>query len=538
MADRNSLELGIRDVSAPHASWQLTWQPLAHWAVTKPDACAAVCMGREVTWAALWAETCALARGLLALGAGRGTRVAYLGMARPEFYAIFMGANAAGAAWLGLSPKFTEPELAFMLADCQPTVLFAETEFAGQSLLPLVQALQARSPSIQHLIVLDGDADSALGYGRFVNDHAAGPNPLAPEAHVQPGDDALIMYTSGSTGKPKGVLHTHASILAYTHIQVRQFGFGSDSRTLLHFPINHVAADVEIGFASLYAGATTVMMPAFDPVESLRVIEREAVTVVGQIPAMFLLQAATPVFNDIDWSRVEAFIWAGSAAPRSLIEMLSQLAAPAGARLITGYGSTETCGFVTYTAPEDNIELLSSTVGRPAPGVELRIVNEAHQRVPTGTVGEVAIRGPMLMRGYLNRPEETALAIGPDGWYCSGDLGWLDEAGFLHLAGRLSEMFKTGGENVHPREIEDVLELHPEVRMAAVVGVPDPVYHEVGRAFVVLKPGAELDVDALRAHCRGLLANFKVPKIFTLRDSLPLLPNGKVNKKALAEGNV
>jgi acyl-CoA synthetase (AMP-forming)/AMP-acid ligase II len=245
------------------------------------------------------------------------------------------------------------------------------------------------------------------------------------------------------------------------------------------------------------------------------------------------MQMQTPKFRDMDWSSVRAFVWAGSAANEIMLQVLASVIEKTGARLITGYGSTEVCGFCTYSAPEDNLDLLARSAGRTVPQFEIRIVDDGRKPLPTGEIGEIAIRGGIVMKGYLNNPEATANAIDEDDWYYSNDMGYLDEAGYLFITGRKSDMFKTGGENVFPREVEAVLERHPTVLFAAVIGVPDDFYDEVGRAFVMLKPGMDADEDSLRAYCREHLANFKVPKQIDVRPTLPLLPNGKVNKLAL-----
>ncbi|HNT88586.1 MAG TPA: AMP-binding protein, partial [Candidatus Hydrogenedentes bacterium] len=320
---------------------------------------------------------------------------------------------------------------------------------------------------------------------------------------------------------------------ASASVEVAYFGFDEETRALLHFPINHVAADVEIGFSTIYGGGCLVLMDRFDPQGSLETIENERVTVVGQVPVMFLLQFQAPKFPEMDWRRVRAFVWSGSAAPEIMLDVLCVLCEQTGARLVTGYGSTELCGFCTYSMPDDPRELLAKSAGRVVPPFEMRIVDDERRPLPHGQNGEVAVRGDIVMKGYLNNPDATAAALDLEGWYYTGDVGYMDARGYLFLTGRRSEMFKTGGENVFPREIEETLERHPAVLFAAVLGVPDELYSEVGYAFVMLKPGQTVSGDELRAFCKDRLANFKVPKHFDVRPDLPLLPNGKVSKTAL-----
>ena len=201
--------------------------------------------------------------------------------------------------------------------------------------------------------------------------------------------------------------------------------------------------------------------------------------------------------------------------------------------MLTGYGSTETCGFVTYTEKGDGVERLLKSAGKIAPPFELKIVDEGRAELPDGQVGEIAVRGDFLMKGYFNNPEATAAVIDEQGWYYTSDLAAKDADGYIYIAGRRSEMYKSGGENVYPREIEDLIETHPAVLFAAVIGVPDEIYQEVGWAYAMLKPGQQASEEALRQLCKEKLANFKVPKRFYVRPLLPMLPSGKVDKMAL-----
>ena len=514
---------------------RLLWQAVDYWARLKPDAEAMVFETQRLTWTQFRDEVDLTAKAFLELGVQRGDRIAMVAMARPEFLTSFMAASKVGAIWLGLSPKFTAEELRYLLSHSQPTVLIALQQYMGINLIETGVTFEQEFPGIQEVLVIERTTPGFEDYHEFVRR----PRPEldaeleARAAAVQPQDEALLLYTSGSTGQPKGVLHTHQSIITSVRVQTQYFEFGE--RSLLHFPITHVAADVELGYASIYGGLTQILQDRFDPVLSLEAIERERVTVVGQVPVMYLLQAQTPKFASMDWSSVDAFVWGGTSASDELLLLLQQLARPKGARLMTGYGSTELCGFVTFSMPEDNLDLLKRSAGKIVAPYEMKIVDEQRRQVPNGTIGELAVRGPVLMRGYLNNPVATNEVIDDEGWYYTSDLGSMDDQGYLFIAGRRSEMFKTGGENVFPREVENVLESHPSVLFAAVLGMPDALYDEVGHAYIMLKPGHEATPEELQGFCKAHLTNFKVPKVFELRPSLPLLPNGKVNKVTLRQ---
>jgi len=515
----------------------LLWHFIDKWAALKPDAEALVFEDTRLTWAQFKEQAGRTAKAFLELGIEKGDRVAMVAMGRPEFLISFMAAAKVGAIWLGLSPKFTVDELRYLLADCRPTVLIALREYMGIDLVQQGLTFRQEFPCINEVLVIGEAVETLLPYRDFVDR----PRPELDAAleqraaEVSDEDEVLLMYTSGSTGKPKGVLQTHRSIVTNIAVEAKYFGWEGETRALLHFPINHVAADVEIGFGAIYAGAAVILMDRFDPQAALETIEKERVTVIGQVPVMYLMQFQAPKFADMDWSHVKSFIWGGSAAPQILLDGLAAIAERTGARLITGYGSTELCGFATYTMPEDSLELLAKSVGKIVPPYELKIVDKNRETLPAGQVGEMAVRGSIVMKGYLNNPTATAEAIDDEGWYYTSDLGWMDDNGYIFIAGRSSEMFKSGGENVFPREVEDVLESHPAVLFAAVIGVPHELYDEVGRAFIMLKPGQNTTEDDLRTYCKAHLANFKVPRDYDLRPELPLLPNGKVNKVALKE---
>jgi len=514
---------------------RLLWQYVDYWARQKPQAEALVFGERRITWKQFNEQVDRCARAFLELGVQKGDRIALVAMACPEFLISFMAAAKIGAIWLGISPKFSVDEVRYVLSHSQPAVLLTLREYLGVDLIEQGFTFMEEFPIINEVIVIGKTTSGFPEFEEFCNkprpEYETELRDRMAEANAE--DEALLMYTSGATGKPKGVLHTHHTILQNVAREAEYFSVHAQDRLLLHFPINHVAADVEIGYVAVYAGATLVMMDHFDARESLDLIEREKITFMGQVPTMYLMQMHTPGFSARDWSHIQKFIWGGASAPDDMIAALSEIALKNNAHLVTGYGVTELGGFVTFTQPQDSAGFLAKSVGKAAPPYEIRIVNEHRESVPAGKIGELAFRGPVVMKGYLNAPVQTAEAIDEQGWYYTKDLAWMDAEGNIFLAGRSSEMYKSGGENVFPREIEDVLEEHPAVLFAAVMGIPDNLFGEVGHAFVVLKPGQSVTGEVLQRHCRAHLATFKVPKHIEIRPQLPLLPSGKVNKLAL-----
>lgn len=514
-----------------------TWHYVEKWATVKPEQVAFISGSQRLSWAQTREQMDAIAKALLEAKVHSGDRVAMLAMACNEFITSFMAAGKIGAVWLGLSPKLTLDELRYQVGDSRPKVLICLAEYAGDDLSATVKALMREYDCIEKVLVLGTPFAGTESFASFV----ARPRPdldaklVERAATVTPEQEALLMYTSGSTGKPKGVLHTHRSIIENVRVQIAQFRMHEGTRGLIHFPINHVAADVEFGFALTMCGGSAVMMDRFDPSKSLQMIAKEKVTLLGQVPVMFLLQIKDPQFATMDWSHVEVFVWAGAVPPRMMVDELSKISRATGAMLITGYGSTELCGFVTYTVDNEDTERLIESVGKAMPPHELKIIDDTGNELPNGQFGEIAVRGPSVLKGYLNNPEATAQVIDHKGWYHSSDMARRDDDGYVYIVGRKSDMYKSGGENIFPSEIEEVLATHPGVLFGAVIGVPDELYQEVGWAYVMTKPDHEVTAEALGELCREKLANFKVPKRFFVRASLPLLANGKVNRMALRQ---
>lgn len=518
---------------------ELTWQYVEKWAAEKPDAEALIFEDERLTWADFKERMDRTALAFLDAGVEKGDRVALLSMARNEFPVTYMAANKIGAVWMGLSPKFTLDELKYLVGDSRPTVLISLDRYLDQDLSPVVKALADEFACLKKVLSVGGSIEGVESFHDFVKMDRSGMSSAMEKraAEIKSGDDALLLYTSGSTGKPKGVVHTHGSIINNIGVQIQKFYWAGedDFRALCHFPINHVAADTEIGFGTIMTGATIVFMDKFDPAGVLEMVQKEKITALGQVPVMFLMEFKEPSFGTTDLSSINRYLWAGAAAPKIMIDVLSSIAAPNNAMLLTGYGSTETCGFITYTDKDDDAETLMNSVGKIAEGFELKIVDEKRDELPDGRIGEIAVRGPFMMKGYFNNPGATAAVIDEDGWYYTSDLAYKDERGYVYIAGRSSEMYKSGGENVYPREIEDVIESHPAVLFTAVIGVPDELYQEVGWAFAMLMPGQSVTEEELRGLCREKLANFKVPKRFFIRPALPLTPTGKVNKVLLKQ---
>jgi acyl-CoA synthetase (AMP-forming)/AMP-acid ligase II len=397
-----------------------------------------------------------------------------------------------------------------------------------------MDALRERHPSLD-IVAFDGSLAGIREFDAFIADGARvalSDYQLAVDA-VDTLDPALIVYTSGSTGSPKGAVLTHYGLSFGATMQTIHFDV-DDPSLVVSFPINHVASVADTCATTLVRGGKIVFLEQFDPVKTIQATAAERCTMIGGVPTMYQLQMSAPGFESADLSSVELMLWGGAAMPKDLITRLQNH----GARLMTAYGMTETATHVTYTDAGADLEVLASTVGRPDPNCEIRIATDDGQASNESNTGEIQLRADFLMAGYWNREDATRASYTDDGWFRTGDVGYFRDDGNLRLVGRMSDMFKSGGYNVYPREIESVLEQHAGVALAAVVAVPDDLYQEVGCAWIRMETGASVTAEELDAWCHSRLANYKVPKSFRIVDELPLLPVGKVDKPTLRKWSV
>lgn len=493
----------------------------------------AVVWGQERwSWSELEERAVSFAGALVELGVERGDRVALVSTNRPEALVAYFAAARIGAITAALGPSYTAAELNRLVELVEPAAVVALGRLGERELDAVLGELTLPEDAAVIAIGDDPAPAGALSFDELSRREC--PRELAEKverrrAAVEPDDGLLLVFTSGSTGEPRGALLSHRNVIANIEAEVRVLDLGPDDRILLHLPIHHVGGATELAVPPLLTGAAVVMMDHFRPDEALSLVEREGITLLGQVPAMFVMEFGLENYADFDLSSLRTVAVAGAAAPRRVFEQMLEMAP----RVVTGYGLTEVAGFVTYTAPGDGLETLAQTVGRVVTEFELRVVDPEGRPLPEGEVGEVEIRGACVMLGYFRDPEATAEVLGPDGWLATGDLGHLDERGCLTLVDRKKEMFISGGYNVYPREIEEHLARHPKIALAACIGLPHEVLGEVGVAFVVPRPGAELDAEEVLDHCRGGLAEHKVPRSVEVRRELPMTALGKIDKRAL-----
>jgi acyl-CoA synthetase (AMP-forming)/AMP-acid ligase II len=380
-------------------------------------------------------------------------------------------------------------------------------------------------------IIFDGDplVDGASPMAQFIRQGTTVSDEALASARAACGgrDGLMIVYTSGSTGRPKGAVLHHDGVVRFSLEQVRLWPL-RPWRAINYFPINHVGCVIDCSTPTLVAGGTMVMMEQFDPVAAMELIAAEKITLWGSVPSVFQMQLSLPDFERFDLSTVQLIVWEGAAMPIETIERLRAIRP----RLATNYGMTETTSAITIVEPTDDLDILSDSVGFAFPGVELRLAGPAGEEAAPGEPGEVQTRSPYNLLGYWRREEANSNAFTSDGFFRTGDLAVRRPDGRYKIVGRIKEMYKSGGYNVYPREVEIALEAHPAIAAAAVVSIPDELWQEVGVAYLTLS--AEVSLEDLSLHCRRLLANYKVPKHLVIEPNLPLLPIGKIDKMALA----
>lgn len=496
-----------------------------------PDHDALITDDRTFTSAALRAEVHRAAAALIALGVRAGDRVAIWSPNTWHWVVACLAIHHAGAAMVPLNTRYTAEEAADILARTAAPVLFGMGRFLGNDRVADLDRLGSQAlPALRHIVRIPINADDGT-WDDFI---ARGAEPSATDgvthraAAVTPDDVSDILFTSGTTGRSKGVLCAHRQSLSASASWAANGKITSDDRYLCINPFFHNFGYKAGILACLQTGATLIPHLTFDPLRALQAIEQHRITVLPGPPTIYQTLLDHPARRDYDLSSLRFAVTGAATVPVVLVErMQSELDIDI---VLTAYGLTEANGMGTMCRADDDAVTVATTCGRPFADFELRIDSST-----PGEAGEVLLRGPNVMLGYLDDPAATAAAIDADGWLHTGDIGAVDEAGNLRITDRLKDMYICGGFNVYPAEVEQVLARMEGVADAAVIGVPDERLGEVGRAFVVARPGANLDEESVIAYTREHLANFKAPRSVRFVDTLPRNPGGKVVKPQLRE---
>jgi acyl-CoA synthetase (AMP-forming)/AMP-acid ligase II len=498
-----------------------------HYATRSPGRLAMSANGQSLTYKAVDELLAQYTAALRQLGLGSRSVVAVFGNPQPECLLLFLACCNTGAIFLGLSPKYTSRELTLVCEDANPRALFAMIGPHDNEQVAKVKALLGTVSSVQHLVLrapLRGM--NGVRLNDLITEPGAGAGPVS-----DPKSPCALVYTSGSTGSPKGALLSQAGLLRSAMLTWNYwYGAVREIRAVVQHPINHVAWLTCECLTPLVAGGTLFFRERFDGPGTLALIEKERLNLWFTFPSMVAIAIKSHAFSSTDISSLQRVAFGSSPS----LEILRALRLRTDAVLSTSYGLTEASGgAVTATGEGDALEQVASSVGRVVPGVEVKVMGHEGREVFLSEPGELLVRDSCVFLGYLNRAAGTEVALDKDGWLHTGDIVACDPSGVVRLIGRKREMFKSGGYNVYPGEVEQVLCEYPGVTAAAVVDVPDPLWGQVGVGFVVASDAAALDLGALDVFLRQKLANYKIPKRLEFRAALPQVENGKVNKKAL-----
>lgn len=450
-----------------------------------------------------------------------GDHVAIWMANQPEWLLVEFGAALAGLTLVTVNPAFLDEELIFVLKQSKARGIVVQDVFRDRNLVSVIDRVRSDVPSLETIIPLSSWSD-------FLRSGAA--DLLLPDVH--PNDVAQIQYTSGTTGVPKGARLTHRNLANNGRIYALTIGAGPDDTWINPMPMFHTAGCGLATLGALQTGGTQVLPPGFDPELVLRLFEEERGTIMLCVPTMLIRMLEHPSIGDRDFSSWRLVTLGGAPVPPELVRRTQSM----GIKVAIGFGQTEASPYITHTLPDDSHPEWVMTVGRPMAQTEIKIIDpETGETVPVGAIGEICARGYSVMKDYFDNPDATREVLDADGWLHTGDLGSLDEHGYCRIQGRQRDMIIRGGENIYPREIEDVLHDHALVSAVSVVGVPDKDWGEVLVAFVQVKAGEAIDEHELMEFCRSRLASFKVPRIWKFVEQFPQTTSGKIQKFVLRD---
>ncbi|WP_063045513.1 acyl-CoA synthetase [Nocardia pseudovaccinii] len=478
--------------------------------------------GRTRTYGELLSRIDRLAAALRTRGVSHGDRVAFLGANQPAFLETLLATARLGAVFVPLNFRLAGPELAFIIRDSGANTLV--TDSAHQ---PTIDKIRHELTTHCYLIV--GPAEAGWeNYEDLIATHSALP---APDS-VLADETAIIMYTSGTTGRPKGVILSHANLWWSNINLLSQFDVHENDVTLVAAPLFHIAGLNVTTFTTWFKGGEVVLQRSFDAADCLAAIERHHVTTMFGVPAIFLFMSQAPAFPHADLSSLRMAICGGAPVPEPLLRLYAERNVP----ILQGYGLTETAPSATFLVAEYALSKLGSAGTSPIftdvkiVDADGRAIEEPHRQ------GEICVRGPNVTKGYWNRPEDTTRAIDPHGWFHTGDVGYRDDDGFMFIVDRIKDMIISGGENIYPAEVENILCGHPAIAEVAVIGVPDDRWGEAVTAVVTFRLGHEpLTLEELRDFAGASLARYKLPTKLQVVDALPRNSTGKVVKYLLRQ---
>lgn len=526
----------LLESSPQNINMPLTLPRLFGWAAQQFDTKAAIReAGSDISYRELNDLRCRAGRAFLAMGVGRGDRVAIWALNSAQWIVAAAGAQSVGAILVPLNTRLQGSEAADILRRAGVKLLLTVTELEKGE--PLAMLAEYALPDLQHQILLPSAVNSsveAMSWDAFLASAAQADDAkfIAAERAVNPFDSADMLFTSGTTGKAKGVLCSHEQNIRVFQSWSATVGLRSDDNYLIVNPFFHSFGYKAGWLAAIISGATILPMAKFDKRSVLETIQRDKVTMLPGAPSLYEMLLNAPERSDYDLSSLRLGVTGAASVPVQLVRDMRDILG--FETVVTAYGLTESTGVVSICRPEDEPETIATTSGRAIEGVELICADpNTGEEVPRGCEGEVWLRGYNVMQGYFDMPEATADAITAEGWLKTGDIGVMDERGYLRITDRLKDMYIMNGENVYPAEVEKVLYGVAGIAQVAVIGVPKAPQGEVGMAFVVKKAGSDISAQAVSEHCSQHLARYKCPFYVEFVDVLPMNASGKVLKTEL-----
>jgi acyl-CoA synthetase (AMP-forming)/AMP-acid ligase II len=496
-----------------------------------PDRECVIFEGQRFTYAQIQERVERLAGAMARLGLQKGDRIGMLCVNRHQFVEAYFATAKLGGIFVPLNYRAKAEELEYMIDFAEIKLLFAEARY-----LELVRSIRPKLTKLLHLVPVEADEP-----GEYETLIGGEPDP-APAADIADDDITILMFTSGTTGRPKAVPLRHDAFVNYALENVEPAGFDHHERNILSVPLYHVAG-IQAMIPAIYGGRTLIMMRQFELTEWFETVQREKATRAMLVPTMLSWIIDSPDFHQYDLSSLEVITYGSAPMPfeviRKAIDVLPHVS------FINGYGQTESAATLTALGPEDHrldgteeenqkkLERLKHSIGKPLADVEIRIMGENGEILGPGEPGEIQAKGPRIMKGYMADPEKTARTFTEDGWLRTGDLGYVDDEGYVYLTGRIDDLIIRGGENISPAEIEEVLDRHPSVKESCVIGVPHPEFGQEPFAYCVLREGMTATPEELMEFCRSTLASYKRPRGVAFLDELPRNPTGKVLRTEL-----
>lgn len=516
------------------SSTEVIWRALKEAAQDRSSGRGYTWQGSDLTFEQVDERSDHVAAGLLRLGFQKGDRIGIIALNQPEWVYTYFAAAKIGAVVVGLSVRYRETELDYMLNHSEARAVVTLAAAGDMDYVQFFKGFRERIPSVRDFIFIGGSGNEGThDYQALLQTPVDRAVLDAAQGSVSPDDLIMIIYTSGTTGKPKGAAITHRSQLASARAEAEHIRAEAGDSLQLALPFNHVGGITCGLLTMLVARGTCHLIPMFDPKAMIKQAASDPPSIFVGVPTMHTLLLMNEGMKDFYSNSVRLVITGGSNAEPPLLKQLHETFPKA--KVMNLYGLSETSGTAVMSPWDSDFDKTIRSIGKPLGDFNVKVLAADGREVPTGEVGEILIKGDCVIPSYFRMREETAETFGEEGWLRTGDMGYLDENGYITLMGRLKEMYVQGGFNVYPVEVENLIAKHPKVSMVAGIGVPDAVLGEVGRYYIVPKPGATVTEEELLEYCRSSLADYKVPRQVVFVDSLPMTPVGKIMKSKLKE---